>query len=402
MNLRNPVSTKRPPRNRPGIAARLRPHERVEEYLHAEFERPDVKEGSRLPAMKDLAERLRVSIATVQGVYRKLAQGGRIRTEVGNGSFLIAPRLRKEKNQLTLALGIRIPTDLPVESWYYRIYGGMLKATLRSVKPIMLRTLSQTATLGGPASKELLEEFSSSDGLILFPPGPHDSIRLAYEQAGKPVVDLNPPSENATANFVSPDYFSASRTLGLAWKETGRKRIVMIGPALVRSVSARLRNLGMLAALGADLGTKRSYRFVEVADVVERDGHAAMSSLLTDPPAWRRAGKDAIPDAVFCTGDLLALGALQAIREAGLRAPEDVRVVGGTNADISDTFCPQLTRTKQPLEKMGEELIAMLRQRIQLSPRGESSLPGKFLPLPYTGGATTRPEENVLLHISNQ
>src|ERR1043166_2759635 len=69
-----------------------RPSERVFEYLLAEFDRPELKHGSRLPTMREIANRLGVSQPTVQGVFRKLADEGRIVTKVGNGSFLVAPR----------------------------------------------------------------------------------------------------------------------------------------------------------------------------------------------------------------------------------------------------------------------------------------------------------------------
>jgi DNA-binding LacI/PurR family transcriptional regulator len=62
-----------------------------------------------------------------------------------------------------------------------------------------------------------------------------------------------------------------------------------------------------------------------------------------------------------------------------------------------DSGCPLLTRTRQPFEKLGEELIALACQRIE----GDNiSLPGRVLPTPFIGGGTTRKEENDLLGIT--
>ncbi|MBI4025526.1 MAG: substrate-binding domain-containing protein [Verrucomicrobia bacterium] len=116
------------------------------------------------------------------------------------------------------------------------------------------------------------------------------------------------------------------------------------------------------------------------------------SSRIFGNPAWA-------PDAIYCAGDLLALGAVRALRERGLRVPKDVSVVGAAGVDLSGTLCPRLTATRQPLEQIGEELLAMLCQRIE---QGGAAVTGRILPMPFTGGGTTRPEENVLLGISNQ
>lgn len=54
----------------------LRAGERVLQYLLAEFDRPQLKNGSRLPTNKELAQRLNVSLGTVQGVLRQLTREG--------------------------------------------------------------------------------------------------------------------------------------------------------------------------------------------------------------------------------------------------------------------------------------------------------------------------------------
>src|ERR1051325_3875184 len=88
--------------------AKGRPSERVLEYLQAEFDRPELKHGSRLPTMRDIANRLGVSQPIVQGVFRRLAEEGRIVTKVGNGSFLVQHR-RGQSESLKIALSFPAP-----------------------------------------------------------------------------------------------------------------------------------------------------------------------------------------------------------------------------------------------------------------------------------------------------
>lgn len=65
-------------------------------------------------------------------------------------------------------------------------------------------------------------------------------------------------------------------------------------------------------------------------------------------------------DGIFCGNDLIAIGAIKALKEKGIRVPEDVRVIGFDNISICDFIDPPLTTIRQPIYEMGEEAIEML------------------------------------------
>ena len=65
-------------------------------------------------------------------------------------------------------------------------------------------------------------------------------------------------------------------------------------------------------------------------------------------------------DGVFCANDLMAVGALSALRAAGRRVPDDVAVVGFDDAPIALSTLPTLTTVHQAPEQMGREMVAML------------------------------------------
>ncbi|MBI4024065.1 MAG: LacI family DNA-binding transcriptional regulator [Verrucomicrobia bacterium] len=369
--------------------ARLRPGERVMQYLLAEFDRPDLKEGSRLPTIRELAARLKVSIFTVQQVFNKLSLQGRIRAEIGNGTFLVSGGTRKS-GRLTIALGIPTPSVAPHEEWHYRIYGGMLNAVARANRSITLLPLSQTQQDTEAALQKLLNERSQVDGLILFPCSQAEIIRAAYEREGRCVVHLNPPTETATANFVAPDYFGASRKLAEVWKQSGRRRLLLLLTAARDSVSRRLRIAGFTSGLDAEMGRGISLQIIETSQWREEGGYQAMRRFLTK--------NRAVPDAICCEGDFLAVGALRALQEFNIRVPEDASVVAGSGLHITETLYPQLTRTRHPLEQVGENLVAMLCERVQAK---GAAIPALILETPFIGGATTRDGENELLEVQN-
>lgn len=84
-------------------------------------------------------------------------------------------------------------------------------------------------------------------------------------------------------------------------------------------------------------------------DFTQESGYAAMQQLLATKP-----------DAVFASSDMMAIGAQQAIRKAGLRIPDDIAVVGFDNLPQATLADPPLTTVQQPIEELGMEAVDML------------------------------------------
>ena len=66
------------------------------------------------------------------------------------------------------------------------------------------------------------------------------------------------------------------------------------------------------------------------------------------------------PDAVFASNDLMAVGALQAIAEAGLRVPDDIAVVGFDDLPIASRTNPPLTTVRQDIDAIGAAAVDLL------------------------------------------
>jgi LacI family transcriptional regulator len=72
-----------------------------------------------------------------------------------------------------------------------------------------------------------------------------------------------------------------------------------------------------------------------------------------------------VPDAVFCVSDRTALGAIEALRAAVLRIPDDIAVVGFENIPYAEHTNPPLTTVNMPKRLMGEVAIRRLHEIIQ-------------------------------------
>ncbi len=91
-------------------------------------------------------------------------------------------------------------------------------------------------------------------------------------------------------------------------------------------------------------------------DFSKGDGFKAMNHILSLPTQ---------PSAVFCASDMLAVGAIQAIREAGKNVPKDYSVIGFDGIDLGQIITPRLTTIKQDTNKMGIIAAAHILQMIK-------------------------------------
>jgi LacI family transcriptional regulator len=100
--------------------------------------------------------------------------------------------------------------------------------------------------------------------------------------------------------------------------------------------------------------------------------------------------------ALFAYNDISAIGSIRALREAGLRVPEDVSVVGFDDIQIALHNSPSLTTVRQPLQKMGEIAARTLLKRIENNEDGvrEIAIAPEFVVRESTAKAPSRPFNN--------
>jgi len=118
--------------------------------------------------------------------------------------------------------------------------------------------------------------------------------------------------------------------------------------------TGRERQNGFLKALKeANIETPSDW--IIKSDFQPEYGYQAMQKILAQKKR---------PTAIFCGGDVIAMGAICAIEEAGLSVPEDISVIGYDNIKTSRFFNPPLTTIHQPKERLGQMALDMLLDRI--------------------------------------
>ncbi len=194
------------------------------------------------------------------------------------------------------------------------------------------------------------------DGLVLSPLA-LGAAELAGRRDTTPLVLLGERVYDGPADHVSIDNVTAAEVATAHLIGLGRRRIAAIGDQ-PRSTSqtAHLRLEGYVRALAAaGLPAPGEWRS-PVRAYHRADGATAMHRLLdlAEPP-----------DAVFCFNDLLALGALRALHDRGLRVPEDVAVVGWDDVEDGRYSTPTLTTISPDKQQIAELAVDCLAERLQ-------------------------------------
>ena len=194
------------------------------------------------------------------------------------------------------------------------------------------------------------------DGLIVSGPRVDDEELVSLVGDGFPII-LQGSLPDVPAPSVDVDNRASARIAVEHLLGLGHRRIACITNAPLADTAAADRLAGYRDALVA-AGIPRDEGLIEEGAFDAASGHGAMARLLA------RAGDIT---ACFIASDVVAFGALRALREAGLRVPADVSVVGFDDIPLARHFDPPLTTVRLPANALGaaagHELIARLAGR---------------------------------------
>lgn len=205
----------------------------------------------------------------------------------------------------------------------------------------------------GPARGRMDRYVTSGhvDGVILVSVHEANPLPAILLGAGIPVVHGGRPAASVPIPYVDVDNVYGARQATEHLLSLGRRRIATIaGPLDMTAGQDRLSGYWKtLIAAGVEPRAAHG-------DFTERSGYEAARSLLAADPEL---------DAVFGASDLMARGALRALREAGRRVPDDVAVVGFDDLGVAETTDPPLSSVHQPIGQVARDLVRLLLARVE-------------------------------------
>jgi DNA-binding LacI/PurR family transcriptional regulator len=180
------------------------------------------------------------------------------------------------------------------------------------------------------------------DGIILSGPRQVETEIIRLHQEGLPVM-LMGQLPGSSLPFVDIDAVEGSAQAVKHLIDHGHRRIALITNAGLEYTSAQQRRAGYQNAL-KEAGIELDDSLMLEGDYTPASGFKAMEKLLESA---RR------PTAVFVASDVVSLGALRAIKHAGLRIPQDIAVVGFDDIPLADYYDPPLTTIRIPSYGLG-------------------------------------------------
>ncbi len=211
-----------------------------------------------------------------------------------------------------------------------------------------------------------------ADGLILLGYGDYTLYRTRLSQLvehGTRFVHWGSVREDNIGAAVGSDNFGAGRLAADHLLGLGRRRIAFFGHADEHYPEFADRYRGLCTGL-AEAGEAIDPALQIEALNSEEAGRASVRALIDRGIAF---------DAIFAASDLIAIGAMRALGEAGLAIPGDVAVVGFDDIPAASLTTPPLTTIMQDLKAAGELLVETLLAQIEDHPAANRSLPTRLI-----------------------
>lgn len=316
--------------------------------------------------LKDIAADLGVSAVTVSKVLRGKSDVGeetrqRVMERVRAVNYqpnLLARGLASGKSQ---TIGLIVPDLLHT---FFAEFAKGLKAGLRKRGyQLILASAEEEPQLEREEIDVLLAR--GVDALLLATCQPEADALASLAAVQVPCVLVDRALPASDRPFVGTDDAAAGCVATEHLLKMGRRRIAHIAGEEFSTGRDRLAGYRE-ALMAATIEPRPEWVMsrLRLEEAGERIGKSAMAELLALPEQ---------PDAVFCYNDLAAMGAVQAVLEAGLRVPEDVAVVGCGNLRVSDYLRVPLTTIDQSTAEQGEQAAKLALSLLS----GKAKTPGR-------------------------
>ncbi len=192
------------------------------------------------------------------------------------------------------------------------------------------------------------------DGVVLMSLHGDDPLPGRLNRAGLPTVLVGRPLGRSSLPYVDADNRGGARQAVEHLLSLGRRTIATISGPLNMCAGID-RYDGYRDALEA-AGLPFRKTLTAEGDFFEECGYGAMTKLITRRPDI---------DGVFAASDLMAAGAMRALRDVGRCVPDDVAVVGFDDAPLASLTLPTMTTIRQPLDEMADVAAELLLRRIE-------------------------------------
>lgn len=310
---------------------------------------PKKNKNSRL-TIEDIANIANVSKATISyvinekpGVSKEVRQ--KVKKIIEEYNYVPNSAARGLAGEKTHFIGLVIPDISDI--FYANIIRGVEKTSNKLGFFLNLLTTHAQAE----REQQVIKLFNKSmvDGLIVMAYYLKDKYIDILTESGIPFVFIDYPPKNEEIYSVLVDNESGAFEATEYLISLGHKKIAFLEGSKV-AWDSKARFEGYLKALKAH-SLEFNPNLVENGNFTKEEGYLATKSLLAKKEKFT---------AIFSANDQMAIGAIRALKEAGLKVPDDISIFGFDNIEASSIIEPPLTTVSQPIYEMGKKSVEVL------------------------------------------
>jgi DNA-binding LacI/PurR family transcriptional regulator len=330
--------------------------------------------GEQLPSVRALAASLKVSPNTVNAALGVLESERLINRVPQKGVFVRGVSFDPAQPVALVSFLIR---RVPDENWNVHVgLGAAAELSARGIPFAIVepdRPMKDFDDLKG----FILSKVPHPGGVIFTWAACDQENLLAFsKEIGAPAVKVGRHSQHCSKNFVSIDHFEAGRLAALRCLKRLDRPFLLLSGSSMHDFPRRQLFDGFVDRLQEERPPSCKFEFLSLDGGEMRHGFEALREYLK--------GNEA-PGCVFCVGDHIAIGAMRAAQEAGLKVPEDISFVGSSGLDSAKMSQPSLAYVHQPMELLGAEAAASLYKA-----KGAEGfeVPGEMVPVSWEPGGS--------------
>lgn len=332
-------------------------YQRLYDSILDAITRGQYEQGQLLPSERELGESYQVDRTTVRRALQMLSDSGWVLKIPGKGTVVAdgckTASAAVQEDHAPLNIGFFLPQIKNVsDKITFPTYTSLLyiveKACAERNMRLIYSALEKTRELDSYLS-------IGYDGIIFLSATAESHLQRARE-LGIPSVLLN--NHDPKTMSVATNNFEGGKTVARHLIERGhRSFVVLAGNLHSRNCRERIEGFGsMLYEHEIELDTKA---------ILGGDSWSFDSGYQHIVERFSRLSKEKLPTAIFACGDRLALGAIKALHDLGIKIPEDVSVIGYDNSEQALYSSPKLTSVDTNLDIMGSSAVRLLDECIQ-------------------------------------
>ncbi len=328
-------------------------------------------------SMSDVAKLSGVSIATISRVIN--GSGGysakteeKVRKIIKETGFVANSNAKSLRTNLSQTIGVIVP-DI-TNDFFSRVIRELVNSFLKKNYSLFVCDTNEDEKKEDQLFKILIAK--KVDGIIYIS-GQSDVSKLETKYS-IPVLYMDRSPKNA-ANLVHSDNHQGGYLAGQRLLASGCRHPVMIRDSR-RISTVDQRYYGFIKALN-DAGMEPDEKIFLEASVSYESAYSIIPKVLKRFPKV---------DGIFCSNDIMALGALHGLQDNGKNVPQDIQLIGFDGSTVTKYSRPQITTIAQDYEQMGK---AACRQMLDIISEDEEFIHTVVIPVKLIEGNTTKAVE---------